>query len=160
MKKIVLATAAAAAVLTGAAAWQPADAQTRYARHHDGWVWNNPVAIGAGAIVGTAAALATAPLWAVAGGPYYGYDYAYAPGYYPAYGYGYGYAPPVYAPAPVVYTTRVAPRRVVYRTRTVAPRRVVRSPRVVAPRRAVTRTVIHADRRAPVQRGGLRTVRY
>jgi hypothetical protein len=39
----------------------------------------------AGAVVGTAATIATAPFRAVAGGPYY-------------YGYGYGYAPPPYYP--------------------------------------------------------------
>ena len=88
MKKIMLATAAAAALLTGAATWQPAEAQVRYVtRHHHGyygggWGWNNPVAFGAGAIVGTAAALATAPLWAATGGYGYGYDYGYAPAYY------------------------------------------------------------------------------
>src|SRR5512137_1352385 len=122
MKKIMLATAAAAALLTGAASWQPAEAQVRYASGYNhgyyggGWGWNNPVAFGAGAIVGTAAAIATAPLWAATGGYGYGYDYGYAPVYYPAYVYDYGYAQPIYASGPVVYRTRIAPRRVVYRT--------------------------------------------
>jgi hypothetical protein len=40
----------------------------------------------AGAVVGTAATIATAPFRAVAGGPCYGY------------GYGYGYYPPPYYP--------------------------------------------------------------
>src|SRR5512137_2000365 len=117
MKKIMLATAAAAALLTGAASWQPAEAQVRYASGYNhgyyggGWGWNNPVAVGAGAIVGTAAAIATAPLWAATGGYGYGYDY--------------GYAPAIYASGPVVYRTRIAPRRVVYRTRYVEPRRIV-----------------------------------
>lgn len=163
MKKIMLATAAAAALLTGAASWQPAQAQVRH--YHNGgyygggyygggWGWNNPVAFGAGAIVGTAAAIATAPLWAATNG--YGYGYDYAPAYYPAgYGYGYGYAEPVYAPAPVVYRTRVAPRRIVY-TQRVAPRRVIYTNRVVAPRR-----VIRANQRVIVRdRHAVRTIRY
>ena len=148
MKKIMLATAAAAALVTGAATFQPAEAQVRYGTryhhyhhgYHGGWGYN-PIGWGAGAVIGTAAALATAPLWA-ASGPYYGYDY----GYYPAYGYGYGYADPIYAPAPVVYRTGVAPRRVVYRTR------------YVAPRRTVTRTVVRADR--PVRAERVRPIRY
>jgi hypothetical protein len=165
MKKMMLATAAAVALVTGAATWQPAEAQTRYVRHHhgyhhSGWVWSNPVAIGAGAIVGTAAALATAPLWAATGAPFHGYNYAYAPGYYDdGYGYGYGYGAPIYAAAPVVYTTRVAPRRVVY-TQRVAPRRVVYTNRTVAPRRAVSRTVVRADRPIRAERRAVRTVRY
>ncbi|MFN3890451.1 MAG: hypothetical protein ACK4MV_08645 [Beijerinckiaceae bacterium] len=153
MKKITLATAAAAALMTSAASWQPAEAQTRYVtRHHTyysgGWGWNNPVAWGAGAIVGTAAAIATAPLWAVGAAPYYAYDYGYAPAYYPAYGYSYRYVDPVYAPAPVVYTTRVAPRRVVYRSR------------VVAPRRTIRHRVIRAERPIRAHRSAVRTVRY
>ena len=49
----------------------------------------------AGAIVGTAATIATAPFWLLAGAPYYAPPYGYAPSYYPAPSY---YAPPYYAP--------------------------------------------------------------
>ena len=50
----------------------------------------------AGAIVGTAATIATAPFWVLSGMPPYGY---YAPHYYPAPNY---YAPASYAPATAV----------------------------------------------------------
>ena len=56
----------------------------------------------AGAIVGTAATIATAPFWVLSGMPPYGY---YAPPYYPAPNY---YAPAYYAP-PTAVSPQTAP---------------------------------------------------
>ena len=134
MKKALVLAAAASALVAGMAVSQPATAQIVHRHHHhgfygghNGWGWNNPVAFGASAIVGAAVALATVPLWVVAAP--FGCDYG------DAYGYDYGYAEPIYAPAAVVYA---APRRVVY-THRVAPRRVVSQRTLVrtAPRHSV-----------------------
>jgi hypothetical protein len=66
--------------------------------------WPSPLAwpfCVAGAIVGTAATIATAPFWLLAGAPYYGYyapPYYAAPSYDPAGYYALSYAPPASAP--------------------------------------------------------------
>jgi len=86
MVACVVAIAVASAPLTPALAW----------RHHGG-PFLLPFAIGA-AVLGTAAAIATAPFAAIAGppAPYPGYAYAPAPYYYgPPPGYYYApYGPP------------------------------------------------------------------
>jgi len=56
----------------------------------------------AGAVVGTAATIATAPLWALTGAPPYYYGYYRRP-YYPPPAY---YAPGYYAPPPYYYGPR------------------------------------------------------
>jgi hypothetical protein len=146
MKKTLFMALAAGAFVAGSAAYQPADAQTRHARvhaaghhHHLGHTYAygyghsfNPVALGAGAIIGAATALVTAPL-VVATVPF-----AYS---------SHGYEAPYYAPAPVVYATPVVhhgpivQHHLISHTYVTAPRRTMRvappaaNPRVV--RRAV-----------------------
>jgi hypothetical protein len=89
--------AMSAAFAAGVAALPLATAQAQYYCSPAPLAW--PFCA-AGAIVGTAATIATAPFWLLAGAPYYGYyppPYYPAPSYYPT-----GYAAPSvsYAPPP------------------------------------------------------------
>ncbi|MDB5570201.1 MAG: hypothetical protein JWN93_1384 [Hyphomicrobiales bacterium] len=183
MKRTLLAAGAAALLIAGSVGVQEANAQVRIRSgvHHGGhyhggggyyrsgywngggWGW------GAGALLGATAALATAPLWAATGGYGYGYGYPYySAGYYPAYDYGYagyGYGYPAYYDggyyggyaAPVVYTTRVRPRRIVY----AGPRRVIRANYVqrgryvtYAPR--AQRVIVRGGARPGIHRASMR----
>ncbi len=95
MRRIGIVTAAVAALAVVSLPTAPA-----LAWHHHGGPGFWPFAVGA-AVLGTAAAIATAPLAAVAP-PYPAYGYGYPP---PPYGYGpppspYGYSPYGYGPPP------------------------------------------------------------
>lgn len=101
---MLLKRAVAAVVLAGAVASVPAHSALAW-RHHHGGLFFLPFAV-AGAVVGAAATVVTAPFAALAGPPppAYGYGYGYAPAPYPyapppAYGYGPpGYYSPYYSP--------------------------------------------------------------
>jgi hypothetical protein len=96
--------AVAAVLLAGAVASVPIHSALAW-RHHHGGLFFLPFAV-AGAVVGTAAAIATAPFAALAGPPAYPAPYGYGPAPYPyaappAYGPGYyppGYYSPYYSP--------------------------------------------------------------
>ena len=90
--------AMSAAFAAGLAALPLASAQAQYYAAYSSPCSANPLAWPfciAGAVVGTAATIATAPFWLLAGAPPYHYGY-YAPPYYPAPSY---YAPAYYSPS-------------------------------------------------------------
>ncbi len=100
--------AMSAAFATGLVALPLATAQAQYYARYYSPCSANPLAWPfciAGAVVETAATIATAPFWLLAGAPPYSSGY-YAPPYYPAPSY---YAPAYYAPSYASYAPPLPP---------------------------------------------------
>ena len=85
--------AISAAFIIGLAALPPSTAKAQYYAPCSPFPLAWPFCV-AGAVVGAAATIATAPFWLLSGMPYYGY---YGSPYYPAPSYAQGYYPPPYS---------------------------------------------------------------